>query len=74
MATDVVTATATATATGGGASAVATASAGAGRRGGFSVRGLLGNVISSVASATVRQYAGQSNAAALCIRQVIQVL
>lgn len=67
------TASVTATATGGGASASASASASAGGNR-FSVRGLLGNVVSSVASATVRQYAGQSNAAAaICIRQVIEV-
>ena len=69
----VATASATATATGGGAVAIAgaTASAGGNR---FSVRGLLGSVVSRVASATVSQYAGQGNATtALCIRQVINV-
>ena len=68
----VVTASATATSAGGGASASAGASARAGGNGRFSVRGLLGNVVSSVASATILQYAGgQGNAS--CIRQVIEV-
>ena len=68
----VVTASATATSAGGGASASAGASARAGGNGRFSVQGLLGNVVSSVASATVLQYAGgQGNAS--CIRQVIEV-
>jgi hypothetical protein len=72
----VVTATATATATGGGAiaNAGARASAGGNGNGRFSVRGLLGNVVSRVASATARQYAGQGNATtALCIGRVIDV-
>ena len=70
------TASATATATGGGAvaNAGARASAGGNGNGRFSVRGLLGSVVSRVASATVSQYAGQGNATtALCIRQVIDV-
>ena len=72
----VATASATATATGGGAvaNAGARASAGGNGNGRFSVRGLLGSVVSRVASATVSQYAGQGNATtALCIRQVINV-
>ena len=64
MATDSVTATAVATAGAGGR----------GGRGGFNVRRLLGDAVSSVTAATVQQYARQSNAAALCIRQVIEVL
>ena len=39
----------------------------------FSVRGLLEDAVSSVVSATIRQYSRQSNETALCIREVIEV-
>ena len=45
-----------------------------GRAKGFSVRRLLEDAVSSVVSATIRQYSRQSNETALCIREVIEVL
>lgn len=42
--------------------------------GGFSVRGLLGNLVSSIATATAEQFAGPGNAAGRqCIRQIVVV-
>ena len=45
-----------------------------GKANGFSVRRLLEDAVSSVVSATIRQYSRQSNETALCIREVIEVL
>ena len=61
------------------ASVTGAASAGAranprGKGNGFSVRRLLEDAVSSVVSATIRQYSRQSNETALCIREVIEVL
>lgn len=60
------------------ASVTAAVSAGAranpcGKGNGFSVRRLLEDAVSSVVSATIRQYSRQSNETALCIREVIEV-